>query len=37
MKAVIATTGFGGRAPKDAKTGTAPKGYEKQLKVIAAQ
>ena len=37
MKAVIATTGFGGRAPKDAKTGAAPKGYENQLKVIAAQ
>jgi len=37
MKAVIATTGYGGRDPKDAKTGTAPKGYENQLKVIAAQ
>jgi alpha-galactosidase len=37
MKAVIATTGFGGRDPKDAKTGAAPKGYENQLKVIAAQ
>ena len=37
MKAVIAVTGFGGRDPKDAKTGAAPKGYENQLKVIAAQ
>lgn len=37
MKGVIATTGFGGRNPKDAKTGAAPKGYENQLKVIAAQ
>jgi alpha-galactosidase len=37
MKAVIATTGVGGRDPKDAKTGAAPKGYENQLKVIAAQ
>jgi Carbohydrate esterase, sialic acid-specific acetylesterase len=37
MKVVIATTGFGGRDPKDAKTGAAPKGYENQLKVIAAQ
>ena len=37
MKAVIATTGFGGRAPKDAKPGASPKGYEDQLKVIAAQ
>jgi alpha-galactosidase len=37
MKAVIAVTGFGGRDPKDAKTGVAPKGYENQLKVIAAQ
>ena len=37
MKAVIATTGYGGRDPKDAKTGAAPKGYENQLKVIEAQ
>jgi alpha-galactosidase len=37
MKAVIATTGFGGRDPKDAKTGAAPVGYENQLKVIDAQ
>ncbi|MCX6903503.1 MAG: hypothetical protein NTW03_08505 [Verrucomicrobia bacterium] len=37
MKAVIEVTGFGGRDPKDAKTGAAPKGYENQLKVIAAQ
>ena len=37
MKAVIAVTGYGGRDPKDAKTGAAPKGYENQLKVIAAQ
>ncbi|MCE9518144.1 MAG: sialate O-acetylesterase [Verrucomicrobia bacterium] len=37
MKAVIAVTGFGGRDPKDAKTGAAPKGYENQLKVIDAQ
>ncbi len=37
MKAVIAVTGFGGRDPKDPKTGAAPKGYENQLKVIAAQ
>jgi alpha-galactosidase len=37
MKAVIAVTGFGGRDPKDAKTGATPKGYENQLKVIAAQ
>ena len=37
MKAVIAVTGFGGRDPKDAKTGAAPKGYADQLKVIAAQ
>jgi hypothetical protein len=37
MKVVIATTGFGGRDPKDAKTAATPKGYENQLKVIAAQ
>ena len=37
MKAVIATTGFGGRDPKDAKTGSSPKGYADQLKVIESQ
>ncbi len=37
MKAVIATKGWGGRDPKDVKTGAAPKGYGNQLKVIEAQ
>lgn len=37
MKVVIAATGYGGREPKDPQTGAAPKGYENQLKVIAAQ